>query len=267
MIMLNLGGGQIFVTNPRLMADILVHRCYDFAKAARIRAFLRYVLGDGLVIIEGDQHKFVRKNTTPAFHFRHIKNLYPLMWTKAEIMTKLLEHDINMSPSPSARDEKPSSAIVELTTWANKVTLDIIGVACLGRNLNTLEKSNDPLQETYEALLEPSREKVLFAALGMAFGRGFLRFLPWKMNQTFDHLTSSLSDMCGPMIQEKRDALERGDEHFDILSLLIKTNNFSDTALKDQLLTFLAAGCVTRPILPPNILLTLSLVTRLLRPL
>jgi cytochrome P450 len=45
------------------------------------------------------------------------------------------------------------------------------------------------------------------------------------------------------MIQEKRVAItEKEDDHFDVLSLLIKTNNFSDEALKDQLLTFLAAG-------------------------
>ncbi|CAH0047114.1 unnamed protein product [Clonostachys solani] len=44
------------------------------------------------------------------------------------------------------------------------------------------------------------------------------------------------------MIQEKRDAVvKNADDHFDILSLLIKSNNFSDEELKDQSLTVLAA--------------------------
>ena len=33
-------------------------------------------------------------------------------------------------------------------------------------------------------------------------------------------------------------------DHFDVLSLLIKSDNFTDNELKDQLLTFLAAGYV-----------------------
>lgn len=240
LIMLNAMGTHVFVANSRLMADILVHNCYDFAKPARIRAFLRYILGDGLIIIEGDQHKFVRKNTTPAFHFRHIKDLYPLMWSKAEILTEALKHEVDSNPSTSPDGSR--SGVVELTPWASKVTLDIIGVAGMGRNLNTIEKASNPMQEAYEGLLEPSREKLAFGMLGLGVGRPLLRLLPWKMNQTFDRLTGTLNNICRPMVTEKRDALEKGDEHFDILSILIKTNNFSDEALKDQLLTFLAAG-------------------------
>ncbi|KAG6990200.1 Cytochrome P450 monooxygenase FUM15 [Fusarium oxysporum f. sp. conglutinans] len=45
------------------------------------------------------------------------------------------------------------------------------------------------------------------------------------------------------MLKEKKAAImEKQDNHFDDLSLLIKSNNFSDEAIKDQLLTLLAAG-------------------------
>ena len=68
---------------------------------------------------------------------------------------------------------------------------------------------------------------------------------PVKMNDLFVYLTSSLDKICRDLIKEKREAIARkGDDHFDILSLLIKSNNFDDEVLKDQLLTFLAAGYV-----------------------
>ncbi|CRK40219.1 hypothetical protein BN1723_005204 [Verticillium longisporum] len=86
MIMLSVAGTEVFVTNPRLLADVLVNKCYDFTKPNKISSFLRHILGDGLIIVEGDKHKFLRKNTMPAFRFRHIKNLYPMMWTKAEAL-------------------------------------------------------------------------------------------------------------------------------------------------------------------------------------
>lgn len=49
------------------------------------------------------------------------------------------------------------------------------------------------------------------------------------------------------MVREKRETMQSGEQHFDILSLLIKSNDFSDDELVDQLLTFLAAGQVFLP--------------------
>jgi cytochrome P450 len=53
------------------------------------------VLGDGLIIVEGSQHKFLRKNTMPAFHFRHIRDLYPMMWAKSISLTSALQQGIS----------------------------------------------------------------------------------------------------------------------------------------------------------------------------
>ncbi|KAK4184342.1 cytochrome P450 [Podospora australis] len=234
-------GRQFLVARPRLLADLLVHKCYDFAKPYRIGNFLRRILGDGLIIVEEDQHKFLRKNTMPAFHVRHIKDLYPMMWVKSGILARTLTREIL---DVGAEGSQEKGKVVELTSWASKVTLDIIGIAGMGRQLNVVEKPNgDPLQELYEELLEPDREKLLFAMLSLAFGFPAIRMLPWKMNNLFIYLTSSLDNICRDLIKEKREAIsKKGDDHFDILSLLIKSNNFDDEVLKDQLLTFLAAG-------------------------
>ena len=235
---------RLLVTNAHLLSDILVRRCYDFAKPSRIRAFLRHVLGDGLVTVEGDQHKFLRKNINPAFHFRHINDLYPMMWTKGGILVKTLRKEVINGTS----DGFKGSRVVELNAWASKVTLDIIGIAGMGRGLNVVEKEGDPLQDIYMQLTEPTREKLIFGMLSFAFGFSLVRLLPWKMNRDFIHLTTSLDRICQAMIHEKRDAmLKRADDHFDILSLLIRSNAFSDDVIKDQLLTFLAAGLVIYP--------------------
>ncbi|KAH7259238.1 cytochrome P450 [Fusarium redolens] len=224
---------HILVTNPLLLADLLVHNCYDFTKPKRISSFLRHILGDGLIIVEGEPHKFLRKNSTPAFHFRHIKELYPMMWQKSQSLARALNQDMAAS----------RSSTIELNSWASKVTLDIIGIAGLGRKFDAVEKKKDPLADIYEGLLEPSREKLIFSMLSLAIGLPIIRLIPWKMNDVFNYLTGTLNELCFPMIQEKKAAiLEKGDDHFDVLSLLIKSNNFSDESLKDQLLTFLAAG-------------------------
>ncbi|KAI0536824.1 cytochrome P450 [Xylaria digitata] len=227
---------QVLVTKPRMLADLLVHKPYDFIKPPKISGLLRHVLGDGLIMVEGDQHKFLRKNTMPAFSFRHIKNLYHMMWTKSVIMSSALEEALE---SGEAKDTK----VIDLANWTSRVTLDIIGVAGMGREFNMLKKAEDPILGIYEQLLEPAPEKLAFAMSSIAFGLPFVRLLPWKMNTLFKYLTTTLSDVCMPMIQEKKDAIINSkDDHFDVLSLLIKSGNFTNPQLRDQLLTFLAAG-------------------------
>lgn len=65
---------RLLVTKPNALADILVANAYDFQKPLRIRNFLRHVLGDGLIIVEGEPHKFQRKHLMPAFSFRHVRS-------------------------------------------------------------------------------------------------------------------------------------------------------------------------------------------------
>ncbi|KAI0431743.1 cytochrome P450 [Xylaria sp. FL1042] len=227
---------QVVLTKPRMLADLLVHKPYDFIKPPKISGFLRHVLGDGLIMVEGDQHKFLRKNTMPAFSFRHIKDLYPMMWTKSALMCDALQEALETG-------EGKDTKAIDLSNWTSRVTLDIIGVAGMGREFNMLKKSEDPILNIYEQLLEPNPEKLAFAMSSILFGLHFVRLLPWKMNSLFKYLTTTLSDLCMPMLQEKKDAIFNSkDDNFDILSLLIKSGNFTDAQLRDQLLTFLAAG-------------------------
>jgi len=63
----------LLLTSPKSLSDVLVQKSYDFEKPVRVRNFLRRILGNGLIITEGDEHKFQRKHIMPVFSFRHIK--------------------------------------------------------------------------------------------------------------------------------------------------------------------------------------------------
>ena len=229
---------RLLVTKPNALADILVTNAYDFQKPKRVRNFLRHILGDGLIMAEGESHRFQRKHLMPAFSFRHIKDLYPMMWTKAQALIDRMSLDIQEHPTK----RQDITGTVEINSWASKITLDIIGVAGLGRELNALKNSDDQLVKDYEEILEPSSEKLLFFIMKAYVNARFTEMLPWKLNEVFTKTTTSLRGICRQMVREKREITKTGEQHFDILSLLIKSNDFSDDELVDQLLTFLAAG-------------------------
>lgn len=227
------GRELILVTNPKALSEILVSKSYTFQKPDKGRDFLRMFLGDGLVVTEGDQHRFQRKNTMPVFSFRHIKDLYPMMWTKAVGLVTRVDKEGEGQPTQT----------IDISAWSMKATMDAIGVAGLGREFNTLVNSDDPLIRNFEEIVEPSTEKVVYAALGLIFGPEVLSLIPWKVNGRMRVTTTNLRVICRELVASKKHLIEkRGDEHLDILATLIKSNNFSDDELVDQMLTFLAAG-------------------------
>ncbi|KAF8851573.1 putative P450 monooxygenase [Acephala macrosclerotiorum] len=238
-----MNGTYLLPTHPTTIADVLVNKCYDFEKPTDLRKFLRIILGDGMILVEGDEHKFQRKHVSPAFSFRHIKELIPIFWTKAVDLKGRIAAEIYENPEPTSEPKmKHREGIIEVNHWATKVTMDVIGLAGLGRDFNTLYTSDDELVASYEEILEPTAEKAAFFTANLFFPPAVINKLPWKLNQRLRILMETLRGACRQLIRERRETKASEKEGLDILSLLIKSNNFADDMLVDQLLTFLAAG-------------------------
>jgi cytochrome P450 len=222
---------RLLLSNPKALAEVLVHNAYDFEKPKAIRNFLRRILGDGLVVVEGDEHRFQRRHIQPAFSFRHIRDLYAVMWLKSVAMVEQINHEVLETET------------IEMYEWSSKATLDIIGIAALGREFNVIKNTEDELVQCYKQILEPSIEKLIYFLVTVLGPTKLIQMLPWKLNHEFKHATDSLRTICRRLVQDKRDLIKAdADHHFDILSLLIKSSNFADDEMVDQMLTFLAAG-------------------------
>lgn len=236
---------RLLLSSPKSLAEVLVQKSYMFKKPKQVRTFLRRILGDGLIIVEGEEHKFQRKHIMPVFGYRHLKELYPMMWRKSVALTEGMQAELDSNISNNMNEKHRDADVIEVNHWANKVTMDIIGVAGLGRDFNALKNSDDPLVENYEEVLEPTMEKVTFFVCQMLLPHWFVKILPWPLNERFRIITENLTRICNSLVAEKRVAIKQhSDDHKDILSVLINSDNFSDQQLTDQLLTFLAAGCV-----------------------
>jgi cytochrome P450 len=221
----------LFLTDPATLSEVLVHKAYDFEKPSSIRQFLRIVLGDGLIVVEGDEHRFQRKHVSPAFSFRHIKDLYPLFWSKSVEMK-------NCVAAQACQED-----VVEINQWANKATLDIIGVAAFGRDFHSLTTADNELAKNYEEILEPTTNKAAFFTAHLFLPRWFIAKLPWNLNESLARTTGAVRRSCRQLVQDKKEIIKtQSANQVDILSILLKSNDFGDDMLAQQLLTFLAAG-------------------------
>ena len=65
----------------------------------------------------------------PLFGFRQIKALYPLFWEKSVRLARALNQHVAENPESDGQ-----TSVVDISQWSTKVTLDIIGLAAMGRD-------------------------------------------------------------------------------------------------------------------------------------
>jgi cytochrome P450 len=235
---------RVLVTGPKALSEVLVTKSYHFQKPGVLRYNLGRILGVGVLLAEGDEHKAQRKNLMPAFAFRHVKDLYPVFWQKTrevvQTMTKDILADAASQPDSLDTEKSDKSAVIEVGNWASRVTLDIIGVAGLGHDFGAIKNPNSELNETYRSLFAPSKQAQTMSILGQFLPERLLTMLPVKRNDDINAASRYIRSVCRGLIQEKKQKSARADH--DILSVALESGGFSDEDLVDQLMTFLAAG-------------------------
>ncbi|GAB7355339.1 hypothetical protein MBLNU459_g5868t1 [Dothideomycetes sp. NU459] len=234
-----LNSERVLLTNPKTLAEVLSTKNYEFIKPAHFRSVLGKILGVGVLLAEGDEHKVQRKNLMPAFHYRHVKDLYPVFWSKAKEMIDGISIAIK---APSEGSEKPSN-VVEAGDWTSRATLDIIGVAGMGQDFGALKNPQNKLYQTYRTVFNPPSGVRFLQVLSVFLPPWFLRSLPLKRNGELQAASSLIKQTCRDLIEAKRAKMEKGERtEVDILSVAIESGGFTDEDLVNQLMTFLAAG-------------------------
>ncbi|KAK2798730.1 hypothetical protein FQN50_008768 [Emmonsiellopsis sp. PD_5] len=225
---------RLLVTTPKIFSEILVSKSYDFEKPMEVRASLEQALGDGILIAEGDVHRRQRRILNPAFSFRHVKDLYPIFWNKGAEMVNAIENSIKSQPSN----------VIQISSWASRTTLDIIGIAGMDHDFNAINDPNNRLNMEYRKMFsEPSGAALLFRFISFAVHPRLSTLLPTKRNREVHEGASYVRSICQQMIDAKRAKMEKGESRsVDILSVALESGGFSDAELINQMMTFLAAG-------------------------
>src|SRR6266511_4070441 len=105
----------------------------------------------------------------PAFAFRHIKDLYPTFWAKA--------HELNCCLEDHLRRRAPDNSC-DMSDWASRAALDIIGVTAMGHDFNCIRDPHTPSIETYRRVLRPNRATQIVWAIGFLPPKWLTKLLP-----------------------------------------------------------------------------------------
>ena len=191
-----------------------------------------------------------------AFDYGHIIDLHPTFW---DISRKL----VNVLMMVTAKEDKESeqslsdASIVEISGWASRATLDIIGDAGMGQEFHAIEDPNTPLNTTYRKVFRiPTGQQRILALMSFFLPQWFVRSLPVAHNSNVAEASASIKKVCRELIHRKQMKLElikreeggqekpngKNVRDKDILTVALASGEFSEDDLVNQMMTFLAAG-------------------------
>ena len=223
--------------------DALNHMCiknpYNFPKPDRAKQWMVRILGEGVLLAEGDPHKQQRKALSPGFSTQSIKALTPIFWRKSLLLSKLWGQDMLV--------EKTRTKTIEVLEWLNRTTLDIIGEAGFGTDLDSLEHPETPIREAYRLVFAFDISSRLLHGLAAFIPQ--TKYLPAKMNRDVLQSRNIIISKANDIVRQKHQKTHAKDK--DIIALIVKDNmkmeaageaSLSFDTMRDQVMTFLGAG-------------------------
>ncbi|CAG7555768.1 unnamed protein product [Fusarium equiseti] len=225
---------RIVVTSPEGLKEVLGQNSYDYVKPHLLRAMVGKILGYGLLLSEGDVHKMQRKNLMPAFSFRHIKELYPVFWSKAQELVDGIEKE--MSEAPGSQ--------IDIADWASRASLDIIGSAGMGHEFKSLsDPSIEDTMKMYGSMVKQSHGAKLLTVLQLILPSIITDYLPFQRNMGVLAASKAARNTSQNLINAKKVQMAAKEKLSpDIISTALESGHFTDEGLVDTMMTFLAAG-------------------------
>ncbi|KAK4905825.1 hypothetical protein LTR49_024916 [Elasticomyces elasticus] len=235
---------MVLLTDINTLSEVLVTKNYDFVKPKQLRRGLGQILGIGLLLSEDEEHRIQRKNLMPAFSYRHIKDLYPVFWTKAGQLGDPSGSTMDVKNVPHPFDQEEPAGI-DITEWLSRATLDIIGLGGMGYDFDALHNPENQLNRTYRGLFNPTKTVRFLQVAGLFLPSWLLRWLPLKRNEDVRKASQYIKQVCRDVIAEKRRTLSvqvQDAGSVDIVSVGLESGCFTDEDLVNHMMTFLIAG-------------------------
>lgn len=233
---------RVVVTSPEALAEVLT-RMDDFIQPIHLSFMAKQILGPGIVLVNGEEHKRQRRLLLPSFAMKHIRAQQTIYWAKAvEATEKLMDH-VRATASPATG--KHQSDKLEIGELASMAALDVISAAALGRDFGAIADPNSALIRHYRMVFEPTRWFQILCCLKFAIPERIIDSLPMRHNTDVQTATRAMRDVCRDTVREKRARLARGELHdSDIVSALLRDRNkeLEDDDLVTQMMTMLGAG-------------------------
>ncbi|KZV69777.1 cytochrome P450 [Peniophora sp. CONT] len=247
------GSQRLFLGDSRGIGHVISDPM-NYYKPQLGRYIAGQIIGDGILTVEGAEHKHQRRVLNPAFGIAQIRELLPVFLEKSSQLRDVWRSRIAENGS--------SRIVVDILDGLQLTTLDIIGLAGFGFNFNALNPPDDSETRDFTDALRvltngkaPGLMTVLQGILPP------LRVIPTPRTRRIAKARAVLNRIGGKLIDDRKrlvlgdfsqEKIKRDDvQGKDILSLLVRANlatdlpeksRLSDEDMLSQIPTLLVAG-------------------------
>jgi len=215
-----LGMGDLYlVSSPDLTEQILVDEDDQFRKATQSKDDLESLVGQGLILSEGELWERQRERIEPAFYMSRIKQYTDTMATEIQ----------------RAAADWEGTPTVDIESEMKALTLRILVKAIFGSEIDYEEQG---IRETVGDLQEPGQPAK------QPISRMVPQWVPIPMWRRYKKGIEEMESVIETFIEARKGAVE---EHDDLLSMLLSGTDedggeMSEKLVRDELMTFLFAG-------------------------
>ncbi|CAJ2513376.1 Uu.00g014950.m01.CDS01 [Anthostomella pinea] len=222
-----LNSERLVFTSVEGVVEVL-QRANDFVQPQLLAKIAGRILGPGLVLVNGEEHKRQRRLLLPSFSTRQIRDLYPVFWSKAVETTAKFTTLVQQTAS-----EKGFSTPFEIDYHAGHAALD------------SIKSPDSDLVRNYRRTFNPTRLwQAMAVLLKFAIPAGILDRIPIRQNKDVDTARQLLRDACAASVREKKALQAKGElTTHDIISALIRDRKVvEDEELVTHMMVMLGAG-------------------------
>ncbi|KAK4252240.1 cytochrome P450 [Corynascus novoguineensis] len=236
-----LGCERLSVADDKGIRHLTVKNAYNYPKPLRAKLWMVRILGEGVLLAEGPEHANQRKTLNPGFSISAIRSFTPVFWEKALLMADLQRRELDMTGEPSIS--------FEILEWLNRCTLDIIGVAGFGYEIDSLRDATLPIRRAYRLVFNFDLTSRILHGVQAFFPAS--KHIPAQMNRDMEEARDIIMTEATKIITEKLEEAENAANAKDVLALIAQENmklkqkgepGLSFETMRDQIMTFLAAG-------------------------
>jgi cytochrome P450 len=214
-----LGMGDLYVVTHPDLAERILTDGDRFQKATQTEDDLGMLLGQGLLLSEGELWERQRQRIQPAFYMSQIADYTETMAVEAR----------------TAADDWTGRPIVNIEDEMKALTLRILVKSIFGTEIDYDERG---IQDTVRDLQEPGQPAK------QPIARMVPKWVPIPMWQRYKQGIEEMESVIETFVAAKRG---EADEHDDLLSRLLAGTDedgeaMSEKLLRDELMTFLFAG-------------------------
>lgn len=245
---------RLFTMDTRALNHVLTHSS-DYQKPSQVRYNLSRILGEGVLFVEGAQHRQQRRIMNPAFGPAQIRALTDIFLSKS-IKLRDIWSTMTVASEHAAR--------MDIMPWLSKMTLDVIGLAGFNYEFDALNATDKPneLNQAFSVMFSASQQISIIPILKAWIP--LLRWIPSDRDRKIDAAQKTMGRIGSQLLHDAKAAVisshstEKGGsieksslQGRDLLSLLVRANmatdipenqRISDEDVLAQVPTFLVAG-------------------------